>query len=158
VLAQAVVAGDIDAEVLAWLQAAFRQRERQHAALSLDRYLRLPTFKAQRRQRRDYWISETLAHFDAPNASAKHERLHRELGVFMSRGPWLSWLRAGGPPNDVSDDLRRLFEIARNHDRAEVPGVRTIARRARPTLFADEVSVVDAQTSAIPKRTTNHET
>lgn len=131
VLAQAVIAGQFDAEVMAWLQAAFRQRERQQGALPLDRYLKLPTFKAMRRQRRDYWLDQAALHVDAPHDTARHEAVADELRRFMTRGPWPEWQRAGTAPSSATELQRCLFEAASNHDGRRAPCAKTVERSRR---------------------------
>jgi hypothetical protein len=136
VLAQAVIAGQFDAEVMAWLQAAFRQRERQQGALPLDRYLKLPTFKAMRRERRDYWLDQAALHVDAPHETARHETVADELRRFMTRGPWPAWRQAGAAPANASELQRCLFNAASNHDGRRSPCAKTVERSRRSRAAA----------------------
>ncbi len=128
VLAQSVIAGQFDPDVVAWLQEAFRQRERQQGALPLERYLKLPTIKAMRRQRRDYWLSQAALLVCAQHETARCETVASELQRFMTRGPWAAWKRDGAAPADASELQRCLFEAAANHDGRRPPCAKTVER------------------------------
>ena len=110
-----LIAGNIGPDTIAWLRRGAATTLRSGADVSLDRALRLPTTPAAwRRFQRDLHLHAAA---DALQETDTHPNLARELtrewNTFVTRGPWLSWQDAGGPPESASRLRAALFYASR---------------------------------------------
>ena len=93
--------GHFDDEVTRWLSGALGSWFRAGGAIGLHRALHVPPNPA--RMLRDYWLRVAACALkqtdDPPNLA---RALTREWNTFVTRGPWVAWRDAGGPPENAS--------------------------------------------------------
>jgi hypothetical protein len=99
-LAARLVSGQVDEDVLRWLQRGVGAWHRSGGVLSLERCLRLTATPFQRRVRqRNGWLAELARQVDAePGEGPLAHRVHRALDRFQTRGLWANWKDAAAPP------------------------------------------------------------
>jgi hypothetical protein len=107
-------AGDTSNEVLQHVRGGFSAWVRAGAAVPLERCLRLPnTPKRARRLQRDHWLCEAANALKDASAWATSVAVSRELGDFLTRGPWRVWQDLDTPPSEASTLRTALFHLAK---------------------------------------------
>jgi len=137
VLAARLVAGQVDAEVLRWLQRGGAAWARADGAQTLERCLGLTTTPGQRRRRRRNALLQQVA-AELPDAGTPvARRVHAAWETFLSRGPWRAWRDLDAPPAGAAELHAALFWLSKLND-GDTLSVWHIADLLRG-FFADEI-------------------
>ena len=114
-LAARLAAGQVDADVLRWLQRGFSAWARSGGELGMERCLHLTATPFQRRVRqRNGWLAE-LARLVAtePGEGPLAHRVHRALDRFQTRGLWTNWKADPEPPAGAAQLHAAAFWVLR---------------------------------------------
>ena len=114
-LAARLAAGQVDADVLRWLQRGFSAWARSGGELGMERCLRLTATPFQRRVRqRNAWLSELARQVAAePGEGPLTHRVHHALDRFQTRGLWANWKADPEPPAGAAQLHAAAFWVLR---------------------------------------------